>query len=111
MKCRNNRGVIAEDGPAGACMVWEGGTVAGMFFRINASWAGVNKPAGAVMFWTEVPPTEGGGFAMVEGDPGTGSGADRGEGQVCREPLSVVIGVGFIWSLGISRSDLEKRPC
>ena len=84
---------------------------AGMFCRIKVSWAGVNKPAGAVVFWTEGPPTEGGGFAMVEGDPGTGSGADRGEGQVCREPLSVVIGVGFIWSLGISRSDLEKRPC
>src|SRR5882724_11884462 len=100
MKWGNDRGVIAEEGPAGACIAWEGGMAAGM-----------NKPARAVVFWTKGPPTEIGGFTVVEGDPGMGGGTDGGEGRVCREPLSAVIGAGFIWSLGISRSDLEKCPC
>jgi len=71
----------------------------------------MNKPAGAAMFWTEGPLTEGGRFAVVEGVPEMGGGADGGEGQVGRELLSAVTGVWIIWLLGISRSDLVKHPC
>jgi len=82
-----------------------------MFWRIKASWAGINKPAGAATFWTEGPPTEGGGFAVVEVVPGTGGGTDGGVGWVGRELLSAMTGAGFIWSLGISMSDLKNCPC
>src|SRR5882724_9500371 len=79
MKWGNNRGVMAEEGPAGACITSEGGTVAGMFWRIKASWAGINKPAGAAMFGTKGPPTEGGRFTVAEGVPGMGGGTNGGE--------------------------------
>jgi len=37
MKQGNNMGVMVEEGPVGACIAWEGGMVAGMFWRIKVS--------------------------------------------------------------------------
>ena len=77
---------MAEEGPARACVTWEGGMAAGMFWRIKASWASMNKPAGAAIFWTKGSLTEGGReFGVMEGLSVTGGGED-GEGRKAESP-------------------------